>query len=174
VTPSRHDNGRRIKSAASRSLASIVIVTLGCAEAEPSSQLEERRAAVAETGATVMGFDLDASTHVFERIEDGGLQQVFSDTNDPDQIRLIREHVSEQAERFSKGDFHDPETIHGEDMAGLHDLVVGHDRISIEYAEIDRGAQIVYTTDDPDLVAAIHTWFEAQLSDHGDHARHSR
>ena len=101
----------------------------------------------------------------------GGLQQVISDDRDVEQIGLIKAHLAEEAKRFSQGDFHDPEMIHGENMAGLHELVTGYDKLSIEYTEIDQGAQILYTTDDPKLVSAIHNWFDAQVLDHGYHAQ---
>ena len=61
--------------------------------------------------------------------------------------------------------------IHGEDMAGLHELVLGHERLTIEYGEIELGARIVYRAEEPGLVSAIHDWFDAQLRDHGDYAR---
>lgn len=148
--------------------------TLGCGEPELSSERTDRQTSVAEAGTTVMPFDLEKTTHVFETTESGGLQQVVSDSDDAEQVKLIREHLSEEAERFARGDFHDPEMIHGEDMAGLHELVGGHERISIEYSKIDRGAQILYTTEDPELVVAIHAWFSVQLRDHGDHAQPDR
>lgn len=34
-------------------------------------------------------------------------------------VALIRSHLAEEAERFARGDFHDPAMIHGDDMAGL-------------------------------------------------------
>ncbi len=55
-------------------------------------------------------------------------------------------------------------------MPGLHDLVMGYERILIDYTSLPEGGQILYTTDDPDLVNAIHLWFDAQVSDHGAHA----
>ncbi len=157
--------------ATSSLLALVTAATLGCGGPERSFRQAERQASVAEAGADVMPFDLEKTTHVFETIESGGLQQVVSDTHDAEQIGRIRGHLSEEAEKFARGDFHDPEMIHGEEMPGLHTLVVGHERISIQYREIDRGAEIRYSTEDPALVAAIHAWFEAQLGDHGDHAR---
>jgi hypothetical protein len=135
------------------------------------SDLERRQGDVAEAGRAVMPFDLDATTHVFEKLQDGGLQTVVADAQDPSQVALIRAHLADEAERFARGDFHDPAMIHGEDMPGLHALVMGHDRLQITYREVDRGAEIRYASDDPALVAAIHQWFDAQLSDHGRHAQ---
>ena len=150
------------------------LATLGCTAADRSSDLEERRAAVATTGAQVMPFDLDATTHVFEKTQFGGTQQVVADLADPEQVALIREHLEMEAERFARGDFHDPAMIHGAHMAGLHELVQGYEDLSIEYGELDDGGQILYRAEEPDLVAAIHAWFDAQLRDHGDHARAHR
>lgn len=118
-----------------------------------------------------MPFDLDATTHVFQKVPDGGLQQVVSDHGDAVQIDLIRKHLREEALRFSSGDFHDPQMIHGEAMPGIHDLMTGHERLSIEYADVPLGGQITYSTAEQELVSAVHAWFDAQLLDHGAHAQ---
>lgn len=76
----------------------------------------------------------------------------------------------EEAERFGEGDFRYPAMIHGEEMAGLHALMLGAERITITYDEVPDGAPILYTTDDTALVSALHAWFAAQLADHGAHA----
>ena len=137
--------------------------------------VSDRQAEVAAKGAEVMPFDLEQTTHIFESIDDGGRQQVIADDpTDLVQIALIREHLAEEAERFAAGDFHDPMMIHGERMAGLHDLMMNAHKMRIEYSELSNGAQILYTTDDPEFVSAIHLWFEAQLADHGDHATDHR
>lgn len=136
-----------------------------------SSTVTARQAIIATRGVEVMPFDLEQTTHIFEKREDGGLQQVIADDPaDEEQIRLIRTHLAEEAERFQQGDFHDPAMIHGEDMDGLHELMLGAERITIAYSELANGAQILYTTEDAELVAAIHAWFDAQVSDHGSHA----
>lgn len=138
-------------------------------------QTTERQAEVAAKGAGVMPFDLDATTHIFEKTEEGGLQQVIANSPaDTAQIALIRGHLAEEAARFQQGDFHDPAMIHGNDMAGLHALMMGADQIEITYSELPDGAQIRYTTTDTELISAIHSWFDAQLSDHGQHATDQR
>ena len=152
-------------------LAAVAVV--GCG-GERTSADTNRLEEVAAIGAAVMPFDLDATTHVFEKTPEGGLQQVVSDTNDPEQILLIRQHLQEEATRFASGDFHDPAMIHGEEMPGLHDLVMGHERLAIEYGELPDGAQIRYSSGDPELVTALHMWFDAQLADHGQHAQAHR
>lgn len=153
-------------------LGAVLLVTGAASCATPN--LEQRQAEVAEAGRTVMPFDLDATTHVFEKLQDGGLQTVVVDVEDPDQVALIRAHLAEEAERFARGDFHDPAMIHGDDMAGLHALVMGHDRLKVTYRDVEGGAEIRYATEDPRLVEAIHQWFDAQLADHGQHAQSHR
>jgi hypothetical protein len=138
------------------------------------TQQGPRQAEVAAAGAEVMPFDLAATTHVFEKLEEGGLQTVVADTDDAEEISLIREHLSEEAERFARGDFNDPAMIHGDDMPGLNALVMGHDRLQVRYQEVARGAEIRYSSEDPTIVQALHEWFDAQLSDHGGHARSHR
>ena len=148
-------------------LVSVLVGSTACGEAD----VDERQADVAEAGSAVMPFDLEATTHVFEKLDDGGLQTVVADEEDSEQIALVRAHLADEAERFARGDFHDPAMIHGEDMPGLHELVMGHERLEIVYREVERGGEIRYSSEDPSLVTAIHEWFDAQLSDHGEHAQ---
>jgi hypothetical protein len=136
----------------------------GCqAKASP-----ERRAEVAEKGARVMPFDLAKTTHVFESLPDGGLQTVTAkDPGDILQIRLIREHLRAESERFPKGDFEDPMAIHGHDMPGIAELRAGAGKFEVRYGEVPAGATIRYQANDASLIAALHRWFEAQRMDHG-------
>lgn len=130
----------------------------------------ERQRIVAERGAAVMPFDLEATTHRFEPTDDGGVQTVTANApSDQDQIDLIREHLRAEAATFASGDFGDPAQIHGEEMPGLATLQANADRIEIEYTDTDTGARLRYSTNDADLVIALHDWFAAQVSDHGSH-----
>jgi len=157
-------------------IALITGTSIGCHSSHPigsaPANLDQRRAEVAEKGAEVMPFDLEATTHIFEKLTDGGLQQVVADSDEPTQIRLIREHLKDISVRFASGNFHDPTMIHGAAMPGLHELVMGYKQITISFDEIETGAEIRYSTENPKLVSAIHAWFDAQVSDHGDHAQH--
>lgn len=145
----------------------------GMGEHQPG--MTGRQAQVAERGAAVMPFDLAATTHIFEKSDQGGLQQVIAkDPNDLTQINLIRSHLQEEAQRFQQGDFHDPAQIHDMDMPGLHELMMGADQITIAYSELPNGGQIAYTAADPALITALHAWFDAQVADHGQHATDHR
>lgn len=127
---------------------------------------------IARRGAMVMPFDLERTQHIFTKTASGGIQQVIAkNPTDQEQIGLIRSHLTKIADEFARGDFSDPERIHGKDMPGLNALrnaMPG--KLEVRYEVLDRGAQITYSTNEPDLVAAIHQWFDAQLSDHARHA----
>ena len=126
---------------------------------------------VAEKGRQVMPFNLEKTLHVFNKTEYGGQQQVIvKDTNDQQQINLIRKHLSEIASKFIQGDFSGPMRIHGEDMPGVKELSAGAKQIHFQYQDLPNGGQIEYRTADPQLIAAIHRYFDSQLSDHARHA----
>lgn len=128
-----------------------------------------RQEAVAERGIDVMPFDLKATSHIFTKNKNGGIQQVVvKHVNDTRQIALIREHLQQITTRFSQGDFSGPTHIHDANMPGLAELKVAQPgEIKIRYRELKTGAEIIYSSRSPKLVAALHQWFDAQLADHG-------
>jgi hypothetical protein len=155
-------------TAGARIISSVAVVVLFATAILPA---QTRQGEVATRGAKVMPFDLEQSTHVFQKLDDGGLQKVVAkDPSNKKQIALIQSHLKEEAEKFRKGDFSDPTIIHGEEMPGLAQLRAGAAKIDIRYTALPDGAQIRYTAKDPKLVTALHQWFSAQLSDHGHHA----
>lgn len=99
----------------------VLALTLGSTGCRSSQQSQpvDRQAEVAEKGAEVMPFDLDASTHIFKKTLEGGVQQVLADSNDSEEVRLIREHLQKISTQFAAGNFHDPAMIHGEEMNGV-------------------------------------------------------
>jgi hypothetical protein len=132
---------------------------------------ETRQEEGAQKGAQVMPFDLEHTTHVFENTDTGGVQKVVADDpTDAEQVALIRRHLKEEAAAFQRGDLSDPSEIHGREMPGLEDLEAGVEEMDIRYSDLPDGATVEYETSDPALVAALHDWFNAQISDHGDHA----
>ncbi len=120
----------------------------------------------------VMPFEMSKTVHVFEMTETGGIQRVLArDPDDADQIALIRQHLKHEAERFRNGDYSDPATLHGADMPGLAELQANPSGVEVTYSELAAGAQLSFQTDDLQLLTAVHRWFGAQLSEHGDDAR---
>ncbi|MPZ95991.1 MAG: aspartate carbamoyltransferase [Propionibacteriales bacterium] len=128
---------------------------------------------VAQRGSEVMPFDLDATTHIFDKNSEGVVERVAADDpQDGTQIRLVREHLTKEEARFEGGDFSDPTAVHGEAMPGVKELSEGASEIDVEYVEIPNGAELIFTTTDRTLVRALHAWTDAQVYDHGDHASH--
>lgn len=147
-------------------LSSFLLGVVACTSQPQASPA--RRAEVAARGAEVMPFDLGKTRHRFESLADGGLQTVTAnDPSDSLQVRLVREHLQQEAAKFSRGEFADPMAIHGHAMPGVAELRLSAGKIRVAYATIPAGATIRYATDDPALVAALHRWFEAQRMDHG-------
>ena len=116
-----------------------------------------------------MPFELSATTHVFTKTKDGGLQRVVAkNPGDNEQIHLIRLHLDEIARRFARGDFSAPIAIHGSHMPGVAELTKAkRGELRVTYSELANGGQIEYAARDPNLVVALHRWIDAQLSDHG-------
>jgi len=133
-----------------------------------------RQEEVAKRGSEVMPFDLERTTHLFEKTVYGGLQQVLSDDGDREQIALIQTHLQEEALRFQQGDFDDPAQIHGDEMPGLAVLRAEYGQVEVVYTPLGDGAQIDYKAETLEVIAAIHAWFDAQLTDHGAHATDGR
>jgi hypothetical protein len=133
---------------------------------------QQRLDEVAQRGARVMPFALEQTLHIFTKTAKGGIQQVVTkDKNNTQQIGLIRKHLAKIAKEFAQSDFSDPEKIHGKTMPGLAVLRTAKPgEIKVDYQELADGAQITYSSALPNFVAALHQWFDAQLSDHARHA----
>jgi hypothetical protein len=132
----------------------------------------QRQAEVSKLGKEVMPFSLNPTTHIFTKNAQGGVQRVIvKNPLDTAQVNLIRQHLLDIQQQFLKGDFSGPSHLHGPEMPGLAQLKNAKaGQIVIAYREVQRGAQLTYTTSEATLVAALHKWFEAQLSDHGEDA----
>lgn len=148
--------------------AAVLCLLAFAAFAAPTVRQQE----VAKKGAMVMSFNVHNSTHVFQKNTMGGIQQVLAkDPNDKDLVAAIRSHLEMEADRFSKGDYSDPMKIHGMAMPGVQYLSkVKPGQIAITYRNVMGGAAVDYVGRDAATVDAIHKWFDAQLSDHGEDA----
>jgi hypothetical protein len=132
----------------------------------------QRQAEVAKLGAGVMPFSLKATTHIFTKTAEGGVQRVVAKTAADAQVRLVRGHLLDIQSQFLKGDFSGPTRVHGAEMPGLADLKTAKPgQIAIDYKDVAAGAELTYRTTDTKLVLALHQWFDAQLSDHGADAK---
>ena len=121
----------------------------------------------------VMPFDLAKTLHIFRDTTTGGVQQVIAnDPSDTENIALIRSHLREEAASFATGDFGDPSYLHGEAMPGLSELQAAGatNQLTVNYSDIENGGEITYSSEEADVVIALHLWFQAQVADHGEHA----
>jgi len=150
----------------------LLLLLAACGPSDREATTDARQREVAETGARVMPFDLERTTHVFTDEPWGGEQRVVSDQSEAEQVALIRSHLAEEAERFARGEFTSPERIHGHDMPGLDVLRTSAGTLAVSYSDVESGGAIAYRSQDPRVITALHAWFGAQRSDHGRHAAH--
>jgi hypothetical protein len=162
-------DGTRRRLALGSAVVIGLLVFAGCGD-DGDAQIE-RQAEVAARGAQVMPFDLDATTHTFTDTEDGGIQTVTADDPaDAEQIALVRSHLRRERDKFGRGDFEDPAAIHGHDMEGVAELAAGYRAVAVTYVDVPDGGRLTYVTRRPELVTAVHAWFDRQVKDHGAHA----
>lgn len=159
-------------------LACLIAVAIGAAMQSrrgggSAAEIAARHAQVEQRGESVMPFDQNKTVHQFRETPNGGVETITAnDPKDSTQIRLVRQHLAHERDLFAVGNFTDPMAIHGMAMPGIQDLKKGAaaGRVTIAYQSLPNGARLTYATTDPDLVYALHVWFEAQLMDHGSHA----
>jgi hypothetical protein len=130
-----------------------------------SKQVDE----VQQRTQQVVPYALDQTQLTFTKTVHGGVQHVVVKSADNTrQIKLIQENLLKMANDFRNGDFSVTERIHGADMPGLTQLKMAEtDDIKFEYKALPNGAQIHYSTEYPQYVQALHEWFDAQMSGHG-------
>jgi type II secretory pathway pseudopilin PulG len=151
----------------------VLVAVRGRSSDDARAQLAERQAQVEQKGAQVMPFDQNLTTHRFTKTNTGGVETVTAnDPNDTTQAALVQGHLQHEQELFSAGDFSDPMAIHGMAMPGIDALKQGATQgdLTVTYEALPAGAQLTYTATTPELVSALHAWFDAQLMDHGSHA----
>ena len=160
----------RVRAVVIGAMAAVsVVVAAGCGS---TTSMTKRQAEVHTRGQQVMPFDLSRTTHVFAKTATGGVESVLIKSDaDRDQLSPIRVHLRKEQRLFTRGDFRDPMATHGMHMPGLDTLRRRASEITITYRSLPRGAQLRYTTSDQTVREALHTWFDAQLMDHGADAR---
>jgi len=135
---------------------------------QKNQDVSERQQMIHEQGMNVMPFDLDKTEHIFKKTETGGTQSVIvRNASDIEDLSLVRMHIQMEAQKFSQGNFSDPVGLHGESMPGLAVLDLNFSKMKVTYSEIENGAKIDFETTDSETINAIHSWFDAQVSDHG-------
>jgi hypothetical protein len=147
----------------------LAALLLTAAAADPTNDTATpRQSEVREKGAQVMPFSLEQTLHTFDKTDSGGVQRVRVRNAAPDQVAMIRSHLSSIAQSFAARDFSAPAHIHGADMPGMAEMKAAKpDELAVSYHELDDGAELDYVSRSPAIIAAVHRWFDAQLADHG-------
>lgn len=147
-----------------------VVLVAALANVVCAQSTSEKRRDVEKNGAIVMPFSQTDTMHTFASTRSGGTQTVMVKDGNPQQIILVRAHLRKEAAAFARGDFSDPEAIHGKAMLGIAAMRAGCKHLVVTYGDVPSGATITYASSDPTLVSAIHQYFATQVDEHGAHA----
>ncbi|ATG90131.1 aspartate carbamoyltransferase [Methylomonas koyamae] len=143
----------------------LVNVTAQAGDEQSAIKLDELK----QNMQKVVPYSVELTLQGFSKTVHGGVQHVVvKSVDDASQIALIQGYLLKLAGRLRKGDFSDAERLHGKNMAGLAQLKMAKtDDIRFVYKALENGGQIHYSTEYPQFVAALHGWFDAQNSEHG-------
>ena len=141
-------------------LAVATLASVYAQEPKADEQMNKR-------GDHVMGFDHMKTTHHFLLRESGGSIEVTANSADDvasrDQIRMHLKHI---AMMFAEGNFKAPMLIHDQTPPGVPVMQKLKSEIKYEYEEIDRGAAVRISTQNPAALQAIHDFLRFQIKEH--------
>lgn len=121
--------------------------------------------APAQQAAPALPYNDSNSSQAFQKNQSGGIQQlVANDPKDTALIAAIRAQLEAEADRFGQGDYSGIVKVSGKDIPAGQYLSAKAGQIGIIYRNVPAGAAIDYQGRDAAAVAAIHDWFDAQLS----------
>jgi hypothetical protein len=122
---------------------------------------------VQRRGDEAMGFDHMKATHHFFLSNSGGAIQVTAnDAKDLDSMGEIRTHLGHITKIFADGNFEIPMLVHGQTPPGTEAMKQLKSKISYKYEEIERGAKILISSQEPAALNAIHEFLTFQIKDH--------
>jgi hypothetical protein len=110
-------------------------------------------------------FATTAVQQTFTKTAGGGVHRVVTlESSDATQIGLVRVTLRKIADDFAS--YYAVDSAHPSrsgEIPGLHALVAAAPgSVKREYIEVRGGAEIRYSSDDRELVDALHQWFDAQ------------
>lgn len=127
----------------------------------------EHFAGVDQRGDEVMGFSHHKTTHQFLIEPEGGtVHVVVQEPGDAESLGQIRTHLAEVARQLSAGDFSMPKEIHDRVLPGVPEMIERKAAITYRYEDLENGGRVVIRTSDPEALAAIHAFLQAQIGDH--------
>lgn len=147
-------------------LASSGILLTTCRPRDEASS-DSAFADVQRRGESVMGVDQYTSKHVFEDLPDGGrIVLDRDDASDTAAVRVIRAHMRDIAQAFTRGNFTAPGLVHAQEVPGTRVMAARRAAIAYEASDRPRGAEVRIRTSDSLAVTAVHEFLKFQRSDH--------
>lgn len=105
---------------------------------------------------TFFGFAHTAQT--FSLMGNGGVLDVLSTDNNPEQVAAIRSRLRERGQAFARGDIPSPTIPPADVLPGLAELRAGATRVTIAFEELPAGGRLSFTTQDPALIPVLSDW----------------
>jgi hypothetical protein len=134
---------------------------------EHAKEVSQHQADVEKHGDEAMGFPHDKTTHHFRLYSDGGAIEVTAnDSNDSQNMRAIRSHLTHVATMFSNGEFSIPMFVHDQVSPGVPVMKDKHAEISYIFEALPAGGRVRIKTTNPDALKAIHAFLRFQIEDH--------
>ena len=122
--------------------------------------------AMQSRGQAVMGVDQYSSAHKFEDLPNGGRIELQRDVDDSVGVRKIREHFIEIAESIRQGDFRAPGLVHATTVPGVDVMMARRNALRVVIGNLPRGGELRLTSEDAEVVKAIHDFLDFQRREH--------
>ncbi|MGZ5052920.1 MAG: aspartate carbamoyltransferase [Methylobacter sp.] len=124
------------------------------------------------SSSQLVPYDTQQALESFSKTVHGGIMHIVAKPADnAQQIKLIQQYLRQTAEQYKKGDFSSTERFHGPDMPGLAQMKAAKTGdIRYDFQVLPNGGQIHFSTEYPQLLTALHHWFDAQIAEHGSSA----
>lgn len=162
-------------------MKAIILIALclfvGSAVAQESAGLNSPEKTA--SSSQLVPYDTQQALDSFSKTVHGGIMHIVAKSPDnTQQIKLIQQYLRQTAEQYKKGDFSSTERFHGPDMPGLAQMKAAKTGdIRYDFQVLPNGGQIHFSTEYPQLLTALHHWFDAQIAEHGgmplpEHAQH--
>ena len=149
---------------------------VACAREDTSSRKADSAfASLQQRGETAMGVNQYTSQHVFEPLPIGGRIVLERKEVDSAGVQTIRAHMRTIAAAFKAGDFTLPGFVHSmSEVPGTAVMKRLSNEITYTPRDLDRGAEVVISTQNAEGVAAIHDFLAFQRMDHRAGAHNTR
>ncbi len=123
-----------------------------------------------ERGNIAMGFNQNKIIHHFIATPTGGeIMIVALNSSDNNTIKQIRNHVIDIQKEFSKGNFTKPFFIRAQQVPGTELMTEKKHLLKYSILEVKNGFALLLTTNNQQLIGAIHQFIAFQTGQHSEH-----